>query len=184
MNIELERRIEDLEKQLSEIKKLNGIPGPAVNIIELEGRVQYLENLVRELRSIPAPTRGETGTRGPKGDTGEVGATGAAGAVGPRGDPGKPGNVDAAVANAERVLDEKLASLFKRVDDYNDAHSAIYRESSDSLRRELDQFRAEMRQSFSDFQAQDKNRVENCIVQVLSGYGVVSSHDNKPIVAD
>lgn len=125
MSNEPENRIEALEKQLSEIKKLNGIPGPT----------------------------------------------------------GKPGNIDVAVANAEKAVDARLASLVERVDTYAEREGQCRKESIESLRRELDQFRTEMKQSFSDFQAADKVRVENCIVAVLTEYGVVSSHDGRVIQA-
>lgn len=155
----------------------------AVSIIELESRITYLENLVRELRSLPVATCGDTGLRGPKGDTG---GDGAPGPTGPKGDPGqigKPGNIDAAVANAEKAVDARLASLVERVETYAKQEGQYRKESIESLRRELDQFRTSMRQSFSDFQAADKDRVENCIVDVLAEYGVVSSHDGRVIQA-
>lgn len=128
MSSELGSRIEALEKQLSEIKKLNGIPGPQ----------------------------------------------------------GKPGNIAAAAANAEKVVDDKLASLFERVDDYAKRESNYSKERYESFRSELNQHRAEVNQSLEQhFTAEaTKNRIENLVVRVLQDYGVVSSHDGKVISAD
>jgi polyhydroxyalkanoate synthesis regulator phasin len=125
MSSELESRVEVLERQLSAITKLNGIPGPQ----------------------------------------------------------GKPGNIVAAVANAEKVVDDKMASLFERVDTYAKQEGQYRKESIESLRRDLDQFRTEMKQAFSDFQASDKVRLQNLVVEVLAEYAVVSSHDNRVIQA-
>lgn len=158
----------------------------AVRIVEAESRITYLEDLVCELRSLPIPARGETGAKGDTGAAGVAGKDGAPGPVGPKGDPGisgKPGSIAAAVENCERVLDEKLKSLFDRVELYAKRESEYNKESLERFLRELDQFRAEMRQSFSDFQASDKVRLQNLVVEVLAEYAVVSSHDNRVIQA-
>jgi hypothetical protein len=134
------------------------------------------------IQGVPG-LQGEKGERGPQGERGLPGEKGEQGRGGAPGPTGKPGNIDAAVANAEKVVAAQLASLFERVDNHARNENANRKESIESLRRELDQFRTEMRQAFSDFQAADKVRVENCIVQVLADYAVVSSHDGRVIQA-
>ncbi|MGB6496341.1 MAG: hypothetical protein WBF09_05045 [Candidatus Acidiferrum sp.] len=96
---------------------------------------------------------------------------------------GPAGPIEAAVANAERVLDEKLASLFDRVDHATKQGHQSHEELSKILRNEMDRFRKDMRQNFSDFEASIQTRVENSIVVLFAEYGVVSSHDNRPIQA-
>jgi ElaB/YqjD/DUF883 family membrane-anchored ribosome-binding protein len=99
------------------------------------------------------------------------------------GRPGVPGNITAACENTARVLDEKLASLFDRVELYAKRESDYSKERGESLRRELDQFREQMKQAFSAFEDGIQNRVENSIVVLFEEYGVVSSHDGRVIQA-
>jgi hypothetical protein len=102
------------------------------------------------------------------------------GIPGPR---GGAGDISAACYNVERIMDEKLASLFDRVDLAAKRGRQSHEELSKILRNEMDQFRKDMRQNFSDFEASIQIRVENSIVVLFAEYGVVSSHDNRPIQA-
>lgn len=101
----------------------------------------------------------------------------------------------AACANTERMLEERLRNvdgldlvaahnnLIERVDMHAKRETDTNNKRGDSLRRELEQFRKEMRQNFSNFEAEIQTRVENSIVVLFEEYGVVSSHDNRPIQA-
>ena len=102
------------------------------------------------------------------------------GIPGPR---GGAGDISAACYNVERIMDEKLASLFERVDHATKQGCQSYEELQKILRNEMNQFRAEIKQNFAVFEADIQTRVENSIVVLFAEYGVVSSHDNRPIQA-
>jgi hypothetical protein len=163
MSSELESRIKSLEKQIEALDK---------NITHL-----------MQLKTGPAGSDGRDGKDGRDGVQGERGEKGNQGLPGQT---GKPGNIAAAVANAERVLDDKLKSLFDRVDDYAKREGEYRKEGFESFRSELNQHREEVRQSLLHHFSEEatKTRIENLVVRVLHDYGVVSSHDNRVIQAD
>lgn len=126
---------------------------------ELERRIENLEAQIAELKQIK---------------------------VGPRGEKGSPGDISAAVANAEKVVDSKLAELFKRVEEYARRESEYRKENFDRFLGELDQNRKEVRQSLAQHFSDEatKTRIESLVVHLFQEYGVVSSHDGKVISAD
>ena len=163
MSIELESRIKALEKQIEALDK---------NITHL-----------MQLKTGPAGSDGRDGKDGRDGVQGERGEKGNQGLPGQT---GKPGNITAAVANAEKVVDDKLASLFERVDEYAKRESEYRKESIESFRSELSRYKEEVNKSLARHFADEatKTRIENLVVRVLQDYGVVSSHDGKVISAD
>jgi hypothetical protein len=116
-------RIEQLEKQLAEIRDLKGIPG-------------------RE---------------------------------------GRPGNIQAAVDNTARVLDEKMSGLFNRLDTFAENEKENRASAAESLRREFELFRQEVRENFEHLEAGLHNQIDLQIVTALHDYSVVSSRDNRVI---
>ncbi len=122
-------------------------------------RIEELEKQIAELKNL------KTGPPGPRGGAGDIAA---------------------AVANAEKVVDDKLESLFARVDEYAKRESGYGKERSESLRRELDQFRKEVRESLAQHFEDEatKTRVENAVLTILHEYGVKSSFDDRVIPID
>jgi hypothetical protein len=94
---------------------------------------------------------------------------------------GVPGNIEAAVDNASRVLDEKLQGLYDRLDAFAGNVQTENKASAESLRREFESLRTEMRENFEHLQAGLRNQVDLQIVSALHDYGVVSSRDNRVI---
>jgi hypothetical protein len=123
---------------------------------ELLSRIEALETQLSEIKKL-------NGIPGPRGPQGPIDVC-----------------VTQAVAHAEKVLDNRLASLFDRVELYAKRESDYGKERSESLHRELDQFRKEVRESLAQHFADEatQTRIENAVLKILVDYWVLDPDMN------
>ena len=111
------------------------------------------------------------------------------GIPGPR---GAQGPIDACVAQAERMVESRLSSidgldlvaahnnLIERVDMHAKRETDTNNKRGDSLRREMEQFRKDVRESLASYFSAEsmKSRIEKAVVDLLVEYWVLDNDMN------